>query len=61
MEKNIIKEGMAALMKESCGNMEEEVLEKYNVEETEKGCLQGGCEPLMWQIMIKGKRCRPWK
>ena len=29
--RNISKEGMAALMKVSCGNMEEEVLEKYNV------------------------------
>ena len=59
--RNISKEGMAALMKESCGNMEEEVLEKYNVEETEKGCLQGVGERLMRQIMIKEKRYRPWK
>ena len=39
--------------------MEEEVLEKYKVEEAKNGAYKGRGEPLEWRIVQKEKRYQP--
>ena len=55
------QEDIDVLWKELCGNMEEEVLEKYKVDEAKKIAYQERGEPLRWQIVKKKKRYQPRK
>ena len=53
------QEGIDGLWKELCGNMEEEVLDKYAklTKQTNKFVCQGRGEPLKWRVVKKESRC----
>ena len=59
--RHIRQEGTNELWKELCGKMEEEVLEKYKVEEGKEDAYKGRGEPLKWPIVNKEKRDPPRK
>ena len=53
--RSINQEEVNGLWQEPCGKMEEEVLEKCNVEQAKKGAYKGRGEPLEWRIVKKRK------
>ena len=59
--RSINQEDTDDLWKELCGQMEEEVLEKYKVEEDKKGAYKGRGEPGEWRIVKKEKSYQPRK
>ena len=52
--RSINQEGFDNLWKET---MEEEVLEKYKVEENKNGAYEGRGEPLEWRIVQRLRKC----
>ena len=57
--RTIIQEETNHRWKELFGTMEEEVLEKYKVEETVKGAYKGRDEPSEWRIVQGVKKYQP--
>ena len=54
--KSINQEEVHNLWKELCGKIQEEVLEKYKVEEFKRGACKGRGEPLEWRIIKREDR-----
>ena len=50
------QEGIHELWMKLCGSMEEEVMEKYNVEEAKEDAHKGRGEPLKWQTVKREKK-----
>ena len=48
-----------------CGKLrdktEDEVLEKYKVDESKRGAYKGRCEPSEWRIVQRAKKYQPRK
>ena len=57
--RSISQDCVDGLWKELCGTLEEGVLEKYKVDEANKGACQGREEPLDWRIVKREKRFQP--
>ena len=57
--RSISQDCVDGLWKELCGTLEEGVLEKYKVDEANKGGCPGRKEPLDWRIVKRENRFQP--
>ena len=59
--RSISQEGFDDLWEELCGKMEEEeVMEKYNIEEAKKSAYRGRGDPLVRGLCIATKQYSAW-